>query len=128
MNLNEFMPNAAQNKFADALKKHSVFRNIATVINAYNVSYRILARDTTDLAQWVPENGEIPLYDGMNADHFLALVRKYTDIQKLDAEIIREFVEKIIVFQTEKVNGHPQRRIQIVYNCIRAVDIPADKE
>jgi DNA invertase Pin-like site-specific DNA recombinase len=60
----------------------------------------------------------------LNADHFLALVRKYTDIRELDAEIIREFVERINVFQSEKVDGHRQQRIQIIYNCIGAVDLP----
>ena len=60
----------------------------------------------------------------LNADHFLALVRKYTDIRELDAEIIREFVERINVFQAEKVDGHRQQRILIIYNCIGAVDLP----
>lgn len=60
----------------------------------------------------------------LNADHFLALVRKYTDIRELDAEIIREFVERINVFQAEKVDGHRQQRIQIIYNCIGAVVLP----
>lgn len=64
----------------------------------------------------------------LNTDRFLKLVRKYTDIQKLDAEIIREFVEKIIVFQPEKVDGHRQQKIQIIYNCIGAVDIPIEKK
>lgn len=64
----------------------------------------------------------------LNADRFLNLVRKYTDIQTLDTEIIREFVEKIIVFQAEKVDGHRQQRIKIVYNCIGAIDIPAEKK
>lgn len=41
----------------------------------------------------------------LNAEYFLQLVQKYTDI-KVDAEIIREFVEKIIVFKAEKVDGH----------------------
>lgn len=62
--------------------------------------------------------------NSLNADHFLALVRKYTDIRELDAEIIREFVERINVFQAEKVDGHRQQRIQIIYNCIGAVDLP----
>ena len=64
----------------------------------------------------------------LNTDRFLKLVRKYTDIQKLDAEIIREFVEKIIVFQPEKVDGHRQQKIQIIYNCIGALDIPTEKK
>ena len=60
----------------------------------------------------------------MNVEYFLSLVRKYTDIRELDAEIIREFVERINVFQAEKVDGHRQQRIQIIYNCIGAVDLP----
>lgn len=62
----------------------------------------------------------------LNAESFLKLVRKYTDIQKLDAEIIREFIEKVIVFKAEKVNGRRQQRIQIIYNCIGAVEIPSN--
>jgi site-specific DNA recombinase len=33
----------------------------------------------------------------LSVDHFLALVRKYTDIKELTAEIIRKFVEKIFL-------------------------------
>ena len=40
--------------------------------------------------------------DSLNADRFLALV-KSTEITELDAEIIREFIDKIIVFKAEKV-------------------------
>ena len=64
----------------------------------------------------------------LNAEHFLSLVRKYTDIKELDAEIIREFVEKIIVFKAEKMDGHRVQRIQIIYNCIGAVNLPKSKE
>ena len=64
----------------------------------------------------------------MNVEYFLSLVRKYTDIQELTGEIIREFVEKIIVFKAEKVDGHRQQRIQIIYNAIGAVEIPNETE
>ena len=64
----------------------------------------------------------------MNVEYFLSLVRKYTDIHELTGEIIREFVEKIIVFKAEKVDGHRQQRIQIIYNAIGAVEIPNEKE
>lgn len=64
----------------------------------------------------------------LNAEHFLSLVRKYTDIKELDAEIIREFVEKIIVFKAEKIDGHRVQRIQIIYNCIGAVELPSKHE
>lgn len=64
----------------------------------------------------------------LNTDRFLALVKKYTDIETLDAEIIREFVDKISVFKAEKVDGKRQQRIQIFYNCIGAIDIPRKDE
>ena len=68
-----------------------------------------------------------PTFTMFHANHFLALVRKYTDIRELDAEIIREFVERINVFRAKKVDGHRQQRIQIIYNCIGAVDLPDAK-
>ena len=60
----------------------------------------------------------------LGVDHFLALVRKYTDIQELTAEIIREFVEKIYVYKAERIDGRRVQRIKIVYNCIGDFDSP----
>lgn len=54
----------------------------------------------------------------LGVDHFLALVRKYTDIKELTAEIIREFIEKIYVYKVERIDGRRVQRIKIVYNCI----------
>ncbi len=64
----------------------------------------------------------------LNTDRFLALVRKYTEIPELDAEIIREFIDRIIVFKTEKVNGRRMQRIRINYNCIGEINIPEEDE
>ena len=41
----------------------------------------------------------------LSVDSFLDMVRKYTDITELTAEIIRTFVEKIEVMKPEKVPG-----------------------
>ena len=55
---------------------------------------------------------------GANVDSFLAIVRKYMDIQELTAEIIREFVEKVYVYQTERVGGYKVQRIRIVWKTV----------
>jgi HK97 family phage major capsid protein len=60
------MPNTANNKYMAALQKESLFRNIGTVIKAYDSGYRIFAKDSADLAQWVPEGDAIPIYDGID--------------------------------------------------------------
>lgn len=59
----------------------------------------------------------------LNTEHFLSLVRKYTEIPELTAEIIREFVEKIYVYKAEKVNRQRVQRIKIIYNCIREIPL-----
>jgi DNA invertase Pin-like site-specific DNA recombinase len=60
----------------------------------------------------------------LGVDHFLTLVRKYTDIKELTGEIIREFVEKIYVYNAERIDGRRVQRIKIVYNCIGEFDPP----
>jgi hypothetical protein len=54
------LPSAANNKYMAALAAESLFRQIGTTIMAYDSGYRIFAHDCDDLAQWVPEGGEIP--------------------------------------------------------------------
>ena len=64
----------------------------------------------------------------LNTKHFLDLVRQYTDIQELDAEIIREFVEKIIVYKAERVDGHRVQKIKIIWNCIGEFQTPTSHQ
>lgn len=60
----------------------------------------------------------------VNVDWFLSLVRKYTDVQELTAEIIREFVERVYVHKAEYVDGRRVQRIRIVWNCIGEFNPP----
>jgi hypothetical protein len=50
--------------------------------------------------------------DTGRADRFIALVRKYTDFSELTASMLNEYVEKILVFEAEKIN---HRRKQLCY-------------
>ena len=54
----------------------------------------------------------------VNVEQFLSLVRKYTDIRELTAEVIREFVERIYVHKAERIDGRRVQHIRIVWNCI----------
>lgn len=60
------LPNSSDNKYMAALEKESLFRQIATVIKAYNSGYRIFAKESNDLAEWVAENDALPIYDGLD--------------------------------------------------------------
>ena len=62
--------------------------------------------------------------EGESVDRFMKLVDKYSDITELDAEIIRTFVEKIIVYEAEKNDGVKTQKVKIVYNCVGTVSVP----
>ena len=54
-------------------------------------------------------------------DKFLRLVRKYTEITELTPEIVRMFIEKIIVHEKERVDGKQRQIVEIIYNCVGAI-------
>ncbi|RXE58726.1 DUF4368 domain-containing protein [Acetivibrio mesophilus] len=86
----------------------------------YEAEQQALEKRVTELKSIMTEDKESTL----NVDHFLSLVRKYTDIKELTAEIIREFVEKIYVYKAECIDGRRVQRIKIVWNCIGEFDPP----
>ena len=57
-----------------------------------------------------------------NIDSFIKLVKRYTEIPELTAEIVREFIERVEVGQGEwvdgKVRGEKRQEITIVYNYV----------
>lgn len=56
----------SEDKCLKALEKESLFRRIGTVMNAYKTAYRIFAKDSNDLAQWVADGESIPIYNGID--------------------------------------------------------------
>ena len=60
----------------------------------------------------------------MTTDMFISLVRKYTRAKKLTPRMLNELVEKIEVFDAEKVNGVWEQRLRIHYNCVGTIEIP----
>ena len=58
---------------------------------------------------------------------FMKLVQKYTDIEELDAEIVRTFIEKIYVYEAVQDGDRRKQQLQIVYNCVGVIDIPEEK-
>ena len=61
-----------------------------------------------------------------NVKAFIGVVKKYTDMQELDASILREFIDHIEVSHTDKKSK--TREITIVYNFIGAFDFDRAKE
>ena len=60
----------------------------------------------------------------MTTDMFIGLVRKYTRARKLTPRMLNELIEKIEVFNAEKINGVWEQRLRIHYNCVGTIEIP----
>ena len=55
------------------------------------------------------------------SQRFVDLIAKYADLQELDAPIINELCEKILVHKAEKIDGKRTHKIEIFYRFVGKV-------
>ena len=60
----------------------------------------------------------------MTTDMFIGLVHKYTRARNLTPRMLNELIEKIEVFNAEKIDGVWEQRLRIHYNCVGTIEIP----
>ena len=59
-----------------------------------------------------------------STDMFVSIVRKYTRARNLPPRMLNELVEKIEVYNAEKIDGEWVQRLRIHYNCVGEMNIP----
>lgn len=64
----------------------------------------------------------------VNTNSFLNLVKNYTNITKLDAEIIRTFIEKVYVYNVYTTQSRKTKKIKIVFNFIGEIKLPEKEQ
>lgn len=98
------LPSESDEKLRKAIKRESLFRNMATVVKAYNGASRIYAKDCDDLAEWVPENGSIPIYDGVNDfTRYSVDMHKLAVFVKLSDEFVHDATFSIEDYLTDRL-------------------------
>lgn len=80
----------------------------------YEAEQKHLIERTVVLEADLAEQGE----KAANVGKFLAVVRRYTDIQELTPTLLREFVDKIIVHEPDRSSGKREQKIEIHYNFV----------
>ena len=55
---------------------------------------------------------------------FMILIHKYSSFEELTPEILRSFIDKVIVHEKTKVDGHYRQTVEIIYNFVGAIDKP----
>ena len=116
------LPTVSSGKLEQALDKTSLFRTLATFIRAHSHGYRIFAKDSEDMALFVPEGKEIPIYDGMDDFHVNPIdSHKATAFFKLDEDFVhdRAFdIEDYVIRRLAKNFGRAEEKACIEGNGV----------
>lgn len=63
--------------------------------------------------------------DGVRADRFIEIVKRYTDFSELTAPMINEFIEKIIVHEADRSSGEREQQVDVYLNFIGRFEVPS---
>lgn len=63
----------------------------------------------------------------LNVKSFLKLVRSYTEPERLTPEILRMFVEKIVIHEPMKEDSRRIQQVDIFYNFVGQLDMSIKK-
>lgn len=65
-------------------------------------------------------------YDNINK--FMAIVKRYSHFEEITPEILRAFVDMVIIYEKIKIDGHYAHTIEIIYNFVGVIDLPVFDE
>lgn len=88
--------------------------NYQTLLNSYQAEQKELKLLTEELSKKLSAFSE----ETENSRKFVDLIAKYADLQELDAPIVNELCEKILVHQAQKIDGRRVQKIEIFYRFI----------
>lgn len=57
----------------------------------------------------------------MNAQIFSDLIEKYADLQELNARILNELIDRIVIHEKEIINGEKYQTVEIYYKFVGVV-------
>ena len=104
----------------------------AVPLTPYTRDYELEQTNLTNLVEHLRQEVKEQEKQKVNVRQFIAAVRKYTDMQQLDASILREFVDKIYISEVYTPDENEPRikvrEIEIVYNFIGAFDFEEARE
>ena len=84
-----------------------------------------------DLERQITESqGELAAFDtgNDNAERFIRLIRRYTEIPELTGTILNEYIEKILVHEADRSTSRREQDVEIFFNFVGQFTIPGQAE
>ena len=91
-------------------------------------SYEDEQRTMTERAKALHAELDKEQTQAVNVAQFIALVKKYSEIDTLTPAIVNEFIERINVHAPDKSSGHRSQQVDIIYNFIGILPNPQAKK
>ena len=80
----------------------------------YDTEQSALEQEAAELKEGIIAQAE----DGMRAQRFVSLVRRYTSFDELTASMLNEFIEKVVIHEADKSTGDRRQKVDIYFNFI----------
>ena len=94
-------------------------RNYDMLLHKYQDEQMELEEKISALKTKLSESAETE----RNAERWISLIRKYTEVTELTAPLLNELIEKIIIHQgTTTEDGYRDQEIEIYYRFIGKID------
>lgn len=84
-------------------------------------NYESEQAELTDKVKFLKEELMAVQKETADINKFMRLIKRYTEITELNAEIVRTFIDKIYVHKGEKAQAGHRQTIEIIYNCVGAI-------
>lgn len=84
-------------------------------------NYESEQAELTDKVKFLKEELMAVQKETADINKFMRLIKRYTEITELNAEIVRTFIDKIYVHKGETAQGGHRQTIEIIYNCVGAI-------
>lgn len=113
----------------DNLIKHLYENKVKGELSAkrFDILSTEYEREQGDLEKQISELQDVLEQFNEDSDKtakFIAIVRKYTDITELNATILNEYIDKVVVFEADKSSGRREQRVDIYLNFIGKFELP----
>lgn len=108
-----------QRLYEDNVSGKLTDERFAKMSATYEREQRELERSTAELQKAV----ETCERQKVNVKSFLKLVKSYTEPEQLTPEILRMFVEKVVVHEGDRSSGQRTQQIDIHYNFVGQLDM-----
>ena len=80
----------------------------------YDTEQSALEQEAAELKEGIIAQAE----DGMRAQRFVSLVRRYTSFDELTAPMLNEFIEKVVIHEADKSTGDRRQKVDVYFNFI----------